>query len=179
MSRLFVATVLFCLAVPAALAAPPAGQDQGGGSAQKPSQLCAEQLRTMGAASFQSTYAPNGNGKNAFGKCVSRQAQASSADQDNAAKKCKAERESMGVEKFNDQYGTNPNKKNAFGKCVSGYATEQAEDRQDATLNAAKKCKAERAPDPAAFTTKYGTNPNKKNAFGKCVSKHAKQGATP
>jgi hypothetical protein len=37
-----------------------------------------------------------------------------------------------------------------------------------------KTCKAERAADPAAFTTKYGTNSNGRNAFGRCVSKTAK-----
>jgi MYXO-CTERM domain-containing protein len=40
--------------------------------------------------------------------------------------------------------------------------------------NAAKKCKAERALDPEAFREQYGTNPNKHNAFGKCVSAHAR-----
>ena len=44
---------------------------------------------------------------------------------------------------------------------------------------AAKACKAERgttAGSMATFETKYGTNKNKKNAFGKCVSKHSKPG---
>ena len=36
--------------------------------------------------------------------------------------------------------------------------------------NAAQECKTERDADPAAFTEKYGTNKNKKNAYGKCVS---------
>ena len=40
--------------------------------------------------------------------------------------------------------------------------------------NAAKECKAERALNPEAFKAKYGTNPNKANAFGKCVSGRAK-----
>jgi hypothetical protein len=41
--------------------------------------------------------------------------------------------------------------------------------------NAAKYCKAVRASKGAeAFAQLYGTNPNKKNAFGKCVSKAAK-----
>jgi len=38
----------------------------------------------------------------------------------------------------------------------------------------AKTCKAERTQDPDAFKAKYGTNKNKSNAFGKCVSQHAK-----
>ena len=175
MKRLFIVAALFCLAVPAALAAPPAGQGQSGGSALNPAQLCAEQLKTMGAANFQSTYAPNGNAQSAMGKCVSRQAQAASADDQNAAKKCKAERESMGVTKFNETYGTNHNLKNAFGKCVSGYAKKQGEDREESTLNAAKKCKAERlSKGVTTFNNEHGTNPNKKNAFGKCVSGLAK-----
>ena len=45
---------------------------------------------------------------------------------------------------------------------------------QKATINAAKQCKDERKADPAAFKEKYGTNKNKRNAFGKCVSAIAK-----
>jgi len=168
---------LFCFAVPAALAVPPAGQGPSGASTPNPSQLCAEQLRTLGAASFQALYAPNGNGKNAKGKCVSRQAQVADNAADNAAKKCKAERGTTetSIAAFETKYGTNPNKKNALGKCVSSMANATIEAQQDATLNAAKKCKAERALNPAAFKTKYGTNTNKANAFGKCVSKLAKE----
>jgi hypothetical protein len=45
--------------------------------------------------------------------------------------------------------------------------------------NAAKKCKAERtAMGVAAFKREYGTNANKANAFGKCVSKLAKPETT-
>ena len=40
--------------------------------------------------------------------------------------------------------------------------------------NAAKHCKAARsAMGVGAFNARYGTNPNKKNAFGKCVAKTA------
>ena len=49
---------------------------------------------------------------------------------------------------------------------------------QSAEKNAAKACKAERgtsADKMAAFTAKYGTNANKANAFGKCVSGKAKK----
>jgi hypothetical protein len=96
-----------------------------------------------------------------------------SADK-NAAKKCKAER-ALGLEAFKNKYGTNANKANAFGQCVSGQAkkAEEAEEAE-ATENAAKKCKAERALGLEAFKNKYGTNANKANAFGKCVSKLAK-----
>ena len=46
---------------------------------------------------------------------------------------------------------------------------------QSAEKNAAKACKAERALGAQAFKDKYGTNANKANAFGKCVSKLAKE----
>jgi hypothetical protein len=131
----------------------------------------------MGATNFQSMYAPSGNGKNAKGKCVSRQAQVADTAADNAAKACKTERGTteVSIAAFETKYGTNPNKKNALGKCVSSMANATVEAQQDATMNAAKKCKAERALNPAAFKTTYGTNKNKANAFGKCVSKLAKQ----
>jgi hypothetical protein len=51
---------------------------------------------------------------------------------------------------------------------------------QSAEQNAAKKCKAERGTTPtsiAAFKEKYGTNTNKANALGKCVSGKVKTAA--
>jgi hypothetical protein len=103
-------------------------------------------------------------------------AHSQSADK-NAAKKCKAERTSMGVTAFNAKYGTNTNKANAFGKCVSGMAKKaEAEAHEQAEENAAKKCKAERTSiGVTAFNAKYGTNKNKANAFGKCVSAQVKK----
>jgi hypothetical protein len=107
-----------------------------------------------------------------------------SADK-NAAKACKAERATMGVQAFKDRYGTNANKANAFGKCVSGKAKknkdEEPEDEaEDARENAAAKtCKAEReSMGVEKFRDTYGTNANKTNAFGKCVSKHSKKATT-
>ena len=53
----------------------------------------------------------------------------------------------------------------------------KADDEADeqAEKNAAKACKAEREKlGVQAFKDKYGTNANKANAFGKCVSKLAK-----
>jgi hypothetical protein len=57
-----------------------------------------------------------------------------------------------------------------FGACV----TAQRDKQEVNTTNAAKTCKAERASIGVdAFAAKYGTNKNKMNAFGKCVSKLA------
>jgi hypothetical protein len=99
----------------------------------------------------------------------------------NAAKECKAERQAD-AQAFADKYGTTANKRNAFGKCVStkAKAKEAAADEQDqqeatAFKNAAKECDAERDADAEAFANKYGTNANKRNAFGKCVSSKARE----
>src|SRR4051794_24761178 len=100
---------------------------------------------------------------------------------ESAAQACKAERASTGAETFRATYGTGKNGKNAMGKCVSKRekdekaAREQKRaDRKAAKKAAVKACKAERKADPAAFRAKYGKNKNKKNAFGKCVSKAVK-----
>jgi hypothetical protein len=105
----------------------------------------------------------------------------SGTDQKNAAKQCKAERASLGKDAFARKYGTNKNKRNAFGKCVSRKARkieakrEQEAKRENARReNAARKCKAERETlGEEEFAKKYGTNKNRRNAFGKCVSKLA------
>jgi hypothetical protein len=62
----------------------------------------------------------------------------------------------------------------SFAACVRKTAVEEAQQEQSAHTNAAKECKAERTADPVAFANTYGTNGNKRNAFGKCVSKKAK-----
>jgi len=96
----------------------------------------------------------------------------------NAAKKCKALRKSDPAG-FAALYGTRPN---AYGKCVSATAkkleAEADEDAAEAKENAAKKCKKERDTlGLVEFTKRYAppNHPNGANAFGKCVSKLAKQ----
>jgi hypothetical protein len=102
-----------------------------------------------------------------------------SADRQNAAHECRFERGNTAAtrEAFKARYGTNKNKRNAFGKCVSAKSREEANERQAAERNASKACRAERgttAASRAAFDQKYGTNKNKRDAFGKCVSQAAK-----
>jgi hypothetical protein len=62
-----------------------------------------------------------------------------------------------------------------FRACMREKAREEAQEEQAAHKNAAKECKAERAEDPDAFADTYGTGPRKRNAFGKCVSQHARE----
>jgi hypothetical protein len=88
------------------------------------------------------------------------------AGQNNAAKKCKAERAANRAA-YKAKYGGN-----GLGKCIAGQRQQSGDDVTEAEKNAAKKCKAERADiGVEAFKNKYGTNANKANAFGKCVSK--------
>lgn len=91
-----------------------------------------------------------------------------------AQQQCRSERTAMGAQTFKDTYGTNHNKSNAFGKCVAHRAKQDATAQEQARTNAAKQCKAEQASDAAAFTMKYGTGKNGRNAYGKCVSTVAK-----
>ena len=92
-----------------------------------------------------------------------------------ASQQCRTERNGMGKDAFALLYGTNKNHKNAFGKCVSKRSSATEDATAEAHSNAAQDCKTERSADPAAFTTKYGTGKNGKNAFGKCVSQKASQ----
>jgi hypothetical protein len=141
--------------------------------------LKAEMNTTATPHLFQDTYGTNKHKRNAHGKCVSKTVRALDAQQSNAAKECKAERgdtpESQAA--FDLKYGTNKNKKNAFGNCVSQKAKAAAAALEDDIVNAAKECKAERGNTDAsreAFRQKYGSNHNKRNAFGKCVSQKVK-----
>jgi hypothetical protein len=126
-----------------------------------------------------------------FGACVKAhaadEAQEEQSAHKNASQECREERGTTTETRdaFNEKYGTNGNKHNAFGKCVSQKAKAKekaadAEDQQEATevKNAAKECDAERGDTDetrTAFNEKYGTNANKKNAFGKCVSQKARE----
>jgi hypothetical protein len=165
MKRLLVILSLAAFAVPAFATDPP-----GTPSAQ---QQCRDQRTSIGAQAFKDLYGTNHNKSNAFGKCVSKTAKTLDQNAGEAKSSCKTE-QAADPEAFKDKYGTNKNKSNAYGKCVSALAKASDQEDQDNTINAAKQCKAERKLDPAAFKDKYGTNKNKRNAFGKCVSAVAK-----
>ena len=116
-----------------------------------------------------------------FARCVRQNAAEEETENEtahkNAAKECKAERDAD-PEAFAKAYGENANGKNALGKCVSTKAKakkaeEDAEDAEEVKefKNAAKECAAERERiGREAFADAYGTNANKSNVFGKCVS---------
>jgi len=171
------------LAVPAGASATPTGSDR-----DNAAQECRAERGSSAATreAFKAKYGTNENKSNAFGKCVSARARDEAQEGDtahrNASKECKAEAEQLGDAAFATKYGTGKKGANAHGKCVSAKAKQHeaeadAEDREDIAdrKSAAKQCAAERDDvGETAFADKYGTNKNKSNAFGKCVSQTAK-----
>jgi hypothetical protein len=116
-----------------------------------------------------------GNGKNAFGRCVSLKAGSSTKVEQNGmnpARTCSALKTTMGA-MFAPSFGTNANHRNAFGKCVSYVARFQS----TAVINAASACLTEQNDATFAathggktFAQFYGTNSDLSNAFGNCVA---------
>lgn len=182
------AASLMLLALPAGAVAKPDQTDRSNAA-----QECRAERGDSAATreAFRVKYGTNHNGRNAFGKCVSARArdeeQEGAAAQANASKQCKAEAEQLGEAAFAAKYGSGKKGRNAHGKCVSGKAKQleaaaDARDREQIAQrkSAAKTCAAERKEiGETAFADKYGTNRNKRNAFGKCVSKTVKAEQEP
>ena len=90
-----------------------------------------------------------------------------------AAKECKTLRGQTDAtrEAFRTQFRN-------FAACVKAHAADEAQEEQSAHTNASRECRTERGTTDEtrdAFNEKYGTNANKKNAFGKCVSQKARE----
>lgn len=144
-------------------------------------QQCRTERAQMGPAAFKALYGTNRNKANAFGKCVSKRStatqRAAANARTNASKECAAEKQADPAA-FAAKYGTGKKGANAHGRCVSGKAkartAETVAQQVRSDVNAAKACRAEQKAGASAFATKYGTNRNKRNAFGKCVSARAK-----
>jgi hypothetical protein len=163
-------TVIFGVTIALVVAAAAFASD--GTSKSNAARACKAERTAMGADAFKQLYGTNEDRSNAFGKCVSKRARAEHQATANASRACRAERDSLGEAAFNAKYGRSENDRSAFGKCVSRHAKTALAEQQEERVNAAKACKAERkALGAEAFRAKYGTNRNKSNAFGKCVSK--------
>ena len=119
---------------------------------------------------FAEKYGTNANDANAFGKCVSTHARDEESER-KAAKR--AARRACASRKHG--------KGHAYGRCVKRKtkAFKRKADREDSKQtdsrhDSARTCAEEREQTGKdAFAEKYGTNRNKRNAFGKCVSKMA------
>jgi hypothetical protein len=125
-------------------------------------------------------------------------------DRATAARACSALRTSLGTSTFSDQYATFGactsqwvHKAHAarlaaqttchtqgltgrkLAACVSSHTASTVRSEVTADKNAAKLCAAElQSLGRTAFEQKYGNNHNLRNAFGKCVSSHAKSGSS-
>jgi len=170
MKKLLVAAAVSAAAIApvAANAADPVRSDF-----KNAAKFCKAFKAEAGSNNFASMF---GTKKNAYGKCVSTTAKKNAnedgsqekAAKSNAAKECKAE---LGDSRKGG--------KNAYGKCVStkAKAKKAAADKEDKAekkdrINAAQTCKAAKQDNADKFATDFGA---KKNAFGKCVSKTAKE----
>jgi hypothetical protein len=185
----FGSVVLCCLGV-GAIGASIALADNGNSTAnpnQVAAQQCTTELHAMGIKAFKSLYGDQPKGQHAMRNCQRQHGKSAKNVVGNAAEQCKAEQADPnfaaghGDMTFDQAYGTNPNGKNSFGKCVSDKAQAAQAEQQENLQNAAQQCRAERSDSNFAashggksFTDFYGTNRNKKNAFGKCVSQKAK-----
>src|ERR1700749_3662394 len=164
-----------------ALALPAAALATSSSAQSAAEKQCRTEQQQMGTATFKATYGTNKNKSNAFGKCVSHRTAQDTSDQSsaqaNAAKQCKAE-QTADPAAFSAKYGSGNHGSNAYGKCVSETARSMSEKDESSQTsdeeNAAKQCRSERSQGQAAFNDKYGTNSNKSNAFGKCVSSKAR-----
>jgi hypothetical protein len=158
MRRLLVIVgALAVLAAPAtASAAKPSKADR------REAQKECRELRDASLEAFKAEY------RN-FGACVSEKAREAKAER-KAAKR--AAKRACADAKRRGQCMKNETK--------AEEAEQDAEDAQEVEerANAAKACDEERGDTQEsreAFEEKYGTNKNKKNAFGKCVSQQAKK----
>jgi hypothetical protein len=125
-----------------------------------------------------------GNGKDAFGRCVSLKARNSTAAERaelNPAKTCSGLRTTLGQPLFAPAFGTNTNHRNAFGKCVSLVARSQS----TSVVTAANACLSElndanfaASHNGQTFAQFYGTNGDLSNAFGNCVAKKLQAATT-
>jgi hypothetical protein len=187
--------VLCCIGV-AAIGTGAALADSGNSTPnpnQVAAQQCTSQLHAMGAKAFKALNGDPPKGQHAMRNCLGKQQKSAGKVVNNAAQECKAEQADPNFaaghngETFDQFYGTNQNDRNAYGKCVSGKVQSTEAQQEQNLQNAAQQCRAERS-DPSfaaghdgkSFTDFYGTNKNKRNAFGKCVSQKAKaQGTNP
>ena len=162
--------LLLAAALSAAVVAPSAAlaQDPAPSDFKNAAKYCKEFRDGAGKANFVTMF---GTKKNAYGKCVSQTAKKTAAEdaeqaqtaKSNAAKECKAE----GL------------KGREYGKCVStkakakkAAADKEDEAQEDDKTNAAQTCKAAKKASAEQFGKDWGTA---RNAFGKCVSKTAKE----
>ena len=177
LKALFAALAVAAVLPVAASAETPSAADKANAS-----RACQALKASLGAATFASTYGTHADRSNAFGKCVSRWTQIEHQNREAAEQACAAEKADAGFaaahggKSFDQFYGTGKKGTNALNRCAQDKTAAARAAAKAAVVRASRSCKAERtAMGAAAFKAKYGTNAGKTNAFGRCVSKLAKQ----
>jgi hypothetical protein len=151
-------TTKLALALLAAVAIVPAGAlaNSGQGTDRANAARACKALKTTQPELFTQTY---GTAANAHGKCVAAWAKTAAQARQAAAAACRA-----------------ANAK-PLGRCINARTVQRVNAELRALQNAAQTCKAIRNDmTAAAFRNAFGTNRNKANAFGKCVSTGASKG---
>ncbi len=140
--------------------------------------FCKALRAEMGVSTFKQTFGTNKKKSNAYGKCVSKHAK--TLDRGALGRGQEVQGRARGGLRLHLPPSTEPTRtaRTRSGKCVSQAERELKTAAADEIENAAKQCKAERKADASAFAAKYGTNENKRNAFGKCVSRTVRENET-
>ena len=186
-----VAVAVTALALPAGAAGHPPSQENQKNAAKH----CKDMRDAAGSRdnfaqvveAFQEGDQVNSNGRNAYGQCVKFHSKDEHNEearaQRSASRECRELRESNP-----DAFGRHEGAQyRNLGQCVSQQRrqNEQEQDERDEnTVNAAEECRTEQqqnedefkaAHNGETFAEFYGTNANNRNAFGKCVSKKARE----
>src|SRR3989442_5285074 len=156
---LLAALVALALATQAASATSPVnGTDRANGA-----RACSALRTSLGAYTFGKAYGTNASRSNAYGMCVSQWVEKARAARIAATNACQGQALTGA----------------ALRTCIASRTTAALNAEVSATKNAAKECAGElKSLGAKAFAAKYGTNPNKSNAFGKCVSSHASKSSS-
>jgi hypothetical protein len=172
---LLIAAVLSTTTAIAFAQSPPSGKERANAS-----RMCRAQRAQLGGVEFARMWGSAG-ARVAFGKCVSKTARTLHENAQNAAQQCRAEQNDVAFPATHDGktfaqfYGTNDSLGNAFANCVSLKLGVSNAETQQEHVNPARFCRAQRdGMGEQAFADLYGKNGNKRNAFGKCVSKAAR-----
>jgi hypothetical protein len=144
MRSLLVGLVLAVAALPAASLASPANKTDKSNA----NRACASLRSSLGATTFNNTYS-------SFGACVSKMTQTAHQARLQATAECRG--------------------KPHHSSCVNTQTHVNLNTQVNSTKNDARACAAElHSSGVQAFEKSWGTNHNLRNAFGKCVSAHAK-----
>jgi len=142
--RLGIGCVLVAaLAIPAGAAA-----KNTPGQVKNAAKHCKSLRSEMGGDAFRSEFGTNENGRNAFGKCVAKNARGEARAARKALRECRDE-SAEDVTAFLEKYGS-------MRKCVALKLREVKKERREALAEAVASCKEEFVADPDAFMAKYG-----------------------